>query len=165
MLTHPAGKIHLQSSKKNWALPPPPSWPIPPQSGGRAELPLRPDSAPALHRAILAIKAALAMGSIRAPACADRRPRLSVCVSDVWIRAPGLKSVRRGRRPQHARARALPGIQCLQLPGGDGGGFHVAGAETGASWKPATSRRSPRSTWRLTIGVRRVCGVEAACPP
>jgi len=30
--------------------------------------------------------------------------------------------------------------QCLQLPGGDGGGFHVAKGKQGASWNPATSR-------------------------
>ena len=28
----------------------------------------------------------------------------------------------------------------LQLPGGDGGGFHVAKGKRGASWNPATSR-------------------------
>jgi hypothetical protein len=34
-----------------------------------------------------------------------------------------------------------PFPQCLQLPGGDGGGFHVAKGKQGASWKPATSRQ------------------------
>ena len=29
---------------------------------------------------------------------------------------------------------------CLQLPGGDGGGFHVAKGKQGARWNPATSR-------------------------
>jgi hypothetical protein len=29
---------------------------------------------------------------------------------------------------------------CLQLPGGDGGGSHVAKGKQGASWNPATSR-------------------------
>jgi len=29
---------------------------------------------------------------------------------------------------------------CLQLPGGDGGRFHVAKGEQGASWNQATSR-------------------------
>ena len=29
---------------------------------------------------------------------------------------------------------------CLQIPGGDGGGFHVARGGHGASWNPATSR-------------------------
>jgi hypothetical protein len=29
---------------------------------------------------------------------------------------------------------------CLQISGGDGGGFHVAKGKQGASWNPATSR-------------------------
>ena len=29
---------------------------------------------------------------------------------------------------------------CLQLPDGDGGGFHVARGKQGTSWNPATSR-------------------------
>jgi len=46
-----------------------------------------------------------------------------------------------------AKAFALtpPGWRCLGIPGGDGGGFHVAKGKQGASWNPATSRPG---TWR-----------------
>jgi hypothetical protein len=34
----------------------------------------------------------------------------------------------------------LPSSIPVEVPGGDGGGFHVAKGKQGASWKPATSR-------------------------
>jgi hypothetical protein len=40
---------------------------------------------------------------------------------------------------------------CLQLPGGDGGGFHVAMGKQGAIWNPATSR--PGTFWGRSVRV------------